>query len=414
MQTLCALQGPEAATGGQGMLDDWKWRTSMRRPEGDVPYTYVHLVGPVSSMPMTNNPDKPSNSWFGYGVNNYKDYEASIFEVARYDEYGNRVPQAISFENPFTIGDILEWAGPNGEDIDDYQLRLGSNTEGGVQRIMRSDEPIYDFPPIRLVVTELDEADIVEDLDSLELEEPETLVSTENDFSNIIKDYYKPQAVQDSGIKVSRVEDIANAGPARMGHAREVPPGVGLGRSLLNKFTFGTTKAQSQPEESKEDSTAKHNDPSKIKGWGNRFNPFRGGPKPQVEEEDVQIDKEPIIEKPKTQSRWGSLFGKGKGAKEEVPRPMGHAREPILEEKPALIDQAVNWLGQGTGTVKSLLQRIPKPKKKEEQPVVVEEKIQVDEVVEDLDPMLQSSFKIPSNYGSDAFGGNVDFGNEGL
>ncbi|KAK6543345.1 hypothetical protein TWF694_000096 [Orbilia ellipsospora] len=392
-ETLCALRGPEAATGGQGMLDDWKWRISVRRPEGNIPYTYVHLVGPVSSIPMTNNPDKPSNSWFGYGVNNYKDYEASIFEVARYDEYGNRVPQAISFENPLTIGDILDWAGPNGEDMDDYQLRLGSNTEGGVQRIMRSDEPLYDFPPIRLVVTELDEADIVEDLDSLDLGEPELPINIGGGLDDIIRNHHKPPVTQAPEIKVSYIEDVANFGPSRLGHAREVPPGVGLGRSLLNKLTFGATKAQPQTPEPKEDLPMKYKDPSKSRVGG-----------------------EVIVEKPKTKSRWGGLFGKGKDAKVEAPKPMGHAREPILEDKPALIDQAVNWFGQGTSTVKSLLQRIPKPKKKEKNPILVKEKIQVDEVAEDEDQdlMHQSSFKIPANYGSNAFGGNVDFGNEGL
>ncbi|EPS38453.1 hypothetical protein H072_7804 [Dactylellina haptotyla CBS 200.50] len=407
--TLCALQGPEAATDGQGMEEDWKWRSSFRRPADFATYTYVHIVGPVSSIPMSNNPDKPSTSWFGYGVNSYKDYEASIFEVTRYSEDGNGTPQSISLANPLAVGDILEWAGPNSGDLEDYQLRLGSNTEGGTQRIMRSDDPVHDFPPIRLTVIQLDEMDILEDPEAFAyregrlLEDQEPLIDIGDRIDSIVKNHKKQAAIASEAIEDSEISsESRSASGSRRG---------GLGRSLLSKLTFGTTNVQS-PEESKEEiRPPKARDPAEIKGWRSRLNPFKAATKPQMVE-NTQVDNGVISENVKSKSRWGGLFGKGKVTKTDVVASVEPEIIPI--ENPVVKEPAD--IPVQASTVKSLLQRLPKimKQKHREPPNVLEDQGDVIEEIDEEEALRQSSFKPPLNYGSDVFGGNVDFGNEGL
>ncbi|KAK6501155.1 hypothetical protein TWF481_009003 [Arthrobotrys musiformis] len=331
---FCETTGPGIAA-GVGMESDWKARTSLRRPEGDIPYTYLYLVGPQSGMPMSNDPDRGTSSWFGYGTNSYRNHEASIFEVARSDADGNRIPQTINFENPLQVGDILEWAGPNGFE-GDYQLRLGSNTDGGIQRIMRSDKPINDFLPIRLVVLELHEAEVLEELP------PERIVR--NPQAEVIS--------EDVVVEEEKQQEEDIPAPQEIIQTYLPDQRPDLGRSILSKFGFGSAKQNNDVilEESKEE--VRYDNPSKIRGWGTRYtNPFS---QPAV---NKPIDKDVIKDEPvPSKSRWGGLWGKGKKTEEVIqpqPRPVTHAREPIKDVN------TETFIDKGTGTVRSLLQRIP-------------------------------------------------------
>ncbi|KAK6357895.1 hypothetical protein TWF730_007252 [Orbilia blumenaviensis] len=411
---FCETTGPGIAM-GVGMLPDWKARTSMRRPEGDIPYTYLYLVGPQSGIPMTNDPDRATTSWFGYGTNSHKNHEASIFEVARTDSQGVRVPQTINFENPLQVGDILEWAGPNGFE-GDYQLRLGSNTDGGIQRIMRSDKPINDFLPIRLVVLELHEAEVLEELP------PERRPQMTESVIPMIED---PLASQEEDI-VEQQEIIQTYLPDQRPErpAAGQRAGPGLGRSILNRFGFGGGGAKqtgdTRVEESKEGTRA--NDPSKIKGWGVSYaNPFD-----QPSASRIQINKD-VVKDESPKSRWGGFWGKGKNKEEEVipvrPRPVTHAREPIKDVN------TESWVEKGTGTVKSLLQRLPTikipnilPKDKdypqekviEQDPVIDEVPVKVGSDEEDGDEEEIDILRQSSAYGKNLFGDNGGPGNDVL
>ncbi|KAF3110214.1 hypothetical protein TWF594_010138 [Orbilia oligospora] len=414
--TFCETVGPGISM-GVGMEPDWKARTSLRRPEGDIPFTYLYLVGPQSGIPLTNDPDRSSSSWFGYGTNSYKNYEASIFEVARTDANGERVPQTINFENPLQVGDILEWAGPNGFE-GDYQLRLGSNTEGGIQRIMRSDKPVYDFLPIRLVVLELHEAEVLEELP------PERVVRNPKPevISAVLEDIAGEEDVipepGPQGIVQSYLPDQRPERPSK---------DPGLGRSLLNMMGFGGKKPREERvEESKEE--VRYNDPSKSKGWDPKYtNPFDKPPA------GSRINKDVVKDEPtKSTSRWGNLWGNdksnGKGTEEVIqPRPVTHSRQPIKD-----LDTET-FVEKATGTVMSLIQRIPKipnilPKKVDkdyplakpvEVPVPVIDNIPVnvpkegedllEENDEDIDVLRQSSA-----YGRNLFGDNGGPGNDVL
>ncbi|KAF3124149.1 hypothetical protein TWF569_001347 [Orbilia oligospora] len=386
--TFCETVGPGISM-GVGMEPDWKARTSLRRPEGDIPFTYLYLVGPQSGIPLTNDPDRGSSSWFGYGTNSYKNYEASIFEVARTDANGERVPQTINFENPLQVGDILEWAGPNGFE-GDYQLRLGSNTEGGIQRIMRSDKPVYDFLPIRLVVLELHEAEVLEELP------PERVVR--NPKPEVISAVLEDIAVEEDVIPEPGPQGIVQSYlPDQRPERPSKDPG--LGRSLLNMMGFGGKKPREERvEESKEE--VRYNDPSKSKGWDPKYtNPFDKPPA------GSRINKDVVKDEPtKSTSRW-----------------------PIKD-----LDTET-FVEKATGTVMSLIQRIPKipnilPKKVDkdyplakpvEVPVPVIDNIPVnvpkegedllEENDEDIDVLRQSSA-----YGRNLFGDNGGPGNDVL
>ncbi|KAK6347822.1 hypothetical protein TWF718_005646 [Orbilia javanica] len=406
---FCETTGPGISM-GVGMESNWKARTSLRRPEGEIPYTYLYLVGPQSGIPMTNDPDRATSSWFGYGTNSYKNHEASIFEVARTDADGVRMPQTINFENPLQVGDILEWAGPNGFE-GDYQLRLGSNTEGGIQRIMRSDKPINDFLPIRLVVLELHETEVLEELPPeriVQNPQPE-VISLEEDVA-VEEDI----PVQQQSITQSYLPDQRPERPSK---------GPGLGRSIFNKFGFGGAKQSGdvRVEESKEE--VRYEDPSKIKGWGTKYaNPFD---QPST---GTRINKDVVKDEPSTsKSRWGGFWGKGKGKEtEEViqPRPVTHAREPIKDPV-----NTESWVEKGTGTVKSLLQRIPTikipnilPAKVEKNPLAEPAPL-LDPVIDNIPVILDESveddeeidiLRQSSAYGKNLFGDNGGPGNDVL
>ncbi|KAK6532295.1 hypothetical protein TWF281_006486 [Arthrobotrys megalospora] len=345
-RVFCETTGPGIAA-QMTMHSDWKWRISMRRPADEgIRYTYIHLVGPESSIPMTNDPRRPTGTWFGYGVNSYKGYEASIFEVVRKDADGNLIPQTISFENPLQVGDALEWAGPN--DVEgDYQLRVGSNTDTGVKRIMRSDKPINDFPPIRLVVLRLHEADVLAELppERIPRKPKPEITSVQEAIAMEERDTPAPQpnyVPTGRGSGISRGKE-----PSLIGS---------MARSVVSKFGFGGGKSGGGrgDEESKEETKKEiQNNPSGGKGLDISYeDPFSS---------KIKFDKN-VVEDAPSKFRWSSFWGgKGKGkeveevTQEEVirPRPVTHAREPIQEEDPE------TWFQKGTGHVKSLFQRIP-------------------------------------------------------
>ncbi|KAK6518415.1 hypothetical protein TWF506_005571 [Arthrobotrys conoides] len=400
--TFCELQGPEASL-GVGMESDWKIRTSSRRPEGDLKFTYLNLAGPMG-ISMSNDPDRAASSWFGYGTNSYKNHEASVFEVAREDADGNRVPQTINFENPLQVGDILEWAGPSGFE-GDYQLRIGSNTEGGVQRIMRSDKPVHDYLPIRLVVLELHETEVLEEL------LPERVVRNPGQ-----------QSIGQSYLPDQRPEAAARKSQGFMG-------------SMWNKVTnIGSKKVpEKEIEESKEE--IRYNDPSESKVWDPKYeNPFD---KPYM---GSRINKDVVKDELESKSMWNSFWGgkgkdkdKRKGTEDVIPpRPITHARQPIRDEDTEAPEKK-------TGVIRSLIDRVvPKikvpdilsgkadkdyplakpveaelvssnvpvdvPKEVEE---LVEENVEEDE--DNVDTLAESTF-----YGKGTFGSNLGPGNDVL
>ncbi|KAF3910356.1 hypothetical protein ABW20_dc0100055 [Dactylellina cionopaga] len=427
----CALQGPEALTGGQGMEEDWAWRNYPWRKDMDHrnKNSFIYLVGPRTGIPLTNDPSRPTESWFGYSVNAYKGdtYEPSIFEVTR-KENGEEELQTINFANPLLKDDVLVWAGPNNvKDADgsyfDYQLRLGSNTDGGTQRLMRSDEPIRNFPPVRLVVTKIDEADVLDPANDEYVEIEPLYFDTSKSVKILPKEPPKYEKLDDDLISVLSKND--EEVPAGYGGVGIVPEKPSLGRSLLRKFPFGKKQSEVKPQfEEKKESLPEPGDSSNTKGWGTRYNPFKEtGVKPQPVEK-IEVDEKVISEKP-AKSFLGSLFGKSKTSevkerKEEVIRPMGHAREPIVED----ILVQPNWFSKQTGAVRSLLQRLPKGntpatlQRDREHPVDIELKEKIfkeepgkEELIDDEAMLLESGFRFPADYGADAFGGNPnDFG----
>ncbi|KAF3916245.1 hypothetical protein ABW21_db0200843 [Orbilia brochopaga] len=339
--TLCAAAGPEGMmNGGQGLMEDWKLRASERAPP-DADYTYVYLVGTVSPIPMTNNPEKPRTSWFGYGVNSFPDYEASVFEVTRAGIDGRRVPQKITPTNPLQVDDYLEWAGPNGVNLQgDYQLRMGSNSEvGGIQRIARSDRPYRNYPPIRLTVLELDETDLLDDPSTLDKlpglniitdyvpvsQKPQVnqnmMMPPVIDLAQSINNYQQPrgqginQPMLDQSIKYAppmgqsffeKNQPSARQGPSLLNKASGlVSSGFGLGKSMFGKLaSIGKSKNNQQVAPVEEESKSMDNpvlrgaareeprQPVIPQQFGVYTNPFAQ----QQEEEEVVVNRYPQLD----------------------------------------------------------------------------------------------------------------------
>ncbi|EWC44737.1 hypothetical protein DRE_06515 [Drechslerella stenobrocha 248] len=253
--TKCSDLGERRLFRGMGMQEEFELVPSVNQPDRveSQQYGYYNLVGPHSGTPITNHPSRPINTWFEFGVDAENYFEPSEFTVSRAMPDGTRLPQLINSENPLRPGDVFEWIGPNRDLGTDHQLRRAADDISlPIEfRIARSDEPVDDWLPIRLVVMQEPVTDIVQQqiADGLDPYAPSMGESTFSRLNSKMKE-------EETLANIANEPEQDQIGRSRLKTmAKNVATSAkDLGKSLWNNLPIVGRKGQAQDEESKEDS----------------------------------------------------------------------------------------------------------------------------------------------------------------